>query len=201
MPITAKEYRFCQEYLIDLNGAQAAIRAGYSRHTARQQGSRLLTDADIISTIDEMKAERSEKTGIDAAWLLKRLAEEAEADILDIYGENGELLPVDEWPLVWRQGLVSSIDVEIIRAPDGTEMGIIKKIKVSDRIRRLELIGKHVSVKAFEERVAVTGLDALAERLERAAERMKHGSRDDGQRDNSEAEDVDGGDVGTSPEA
>lgn len=171
MTISAKEHRFCEEYLVDLNATQAAIRAGYTRHTARQQGSRLMTDADIISTIDEMKAERSEQTGINAAWLLKRLADEAEADVADLYGENGELLPVEEWPLVWRTGLITAIDVEIIRAPDGTEMGILKKVKVADRARRLELIGKHISVKAFEERVAVTGLDALADRLERAAKR------------------------------
>lgn len=171
MTISAKEHRFCEEYLVDLNATQAAIRAGYTRHTARQQGSRLLSDDDIISTIDEMKAERSEQTGINAAWLLKRLADEAEADVADLYGENGELLPVEEWPLVWRTGLITAIDVEIIRAPDGTEMGILKKVKVADRARRLELIGKHISVKAFEERVAVTGLDALADRLERAAKR------------------------------
>lgn len=171
MTISAKEHRFCEEYLVDLNATQAAIRAGYTRHTARQQGSRLMTDADIISTIDEMKAERSEQTGINAAWLLKRLADEAEADVADLYGPSGELLPVEEWPLVWRTGLITAIDVEIIRAEDGTEMGMIKKVKVADRARRLELIGKHISVKAFEERVAVTGLDALADRLERAAKR------------------------------
>lgn len=171
MTLTAKEHRFCQEYLVDLNGTQAAIRAGYSKHTARAQACDILTRPDIISTIDEMKAERAERTGIDAEWLLKRLADEAEADVADLYGENGELLPVEDWPLIWRTGLVTSIDVEIIRAEDGTEMGMIKKVKVSDRVRRLELIGKHISVKAFEERVAVTGLDALADRIERAQAR------------------------------
>lgn len=171
--MTPKEHRFCQEYIVDLNATQAAIRAGYSKHTARSIGSENLTKPDILDEIDRLKAERAEKTGIDAAWLLKRLADEAEADVNDLYdAETGALLPVSEWPLIWRQGLIAGIDVEVLKDPDsGAEVGYVKKIKVSDRAKRLELIGKHISVKAFEERVAVTGLDALAERLERAAKR------------------------------
>lgn len=171
-PLTPKEHRFCEEYLIDLNATQAAIRAGYSRHTARQIGSALLSQVDVSEEIERLRAERSEKTGITAEWLLKRLAEEATADLNDIYGANGELLPISEWPLIWRQGLIAGVDVEIITGPDGTEMGMVKKVKVSDRAKRLEMIGKHVNVKAFEDRIAVTGLDALAERLERAAGRI-----------------------------
>lgn len=178
MTISPKENRFCEEYIVDLNGTQAAIRAGYSRHTARSQACDILTRPDIISRIDELKAERTEKTGINAAWVLKRLRDEAEADVAELYGDDGQLLPVDEWPLIWRRGLITGLDVEIIRAPDGTEMGILKKIKISDRVRRLELIGKHVDVKAFEERVAVTGLDGLAERLERARKRAADADRD-----------------------
>lgn len=173
MALTPKEHRFCEEYLIDLNATQSAIRAGYSRHTARQIGSALLSQIDVTEEIERLRTERSERTGINAEWLLKRLADEATADINDIYGENGELLPISEWPLIWRQGLVAGVDVEIITGPDGTEMGMVKKIKVSDRVRRLELIGKHVGVKAFEEQIAVKGLDALADRLERAAARVK----------------------------
>ncbi len=179
MPLTPKEHRFCEEYLVDLNATQAAIRAGYSRHTARSIGSENLTKPDVIDEIERLKAERSERTKVDADWLLKRLAEEAEADVRDLYGENGELLPVDEWPMVWRKGLISGIDVEVIRAPDGTEMGLLKKVRIADRGKRLEMIGKHVSVKAFEDRVAVSGLDALAERLERAAKRVKEAESED----------------------
>jgi phage terminase small subunit len=174
--MTPKEHRFCEEYIVDLNATQAAIRAGYSRHSARTSGADNMAKQYIIEEIERLKVERSERTGIDADWLLTRLAAEATADVADIYGENGELLPVNEWPLVWRQGLIAGIDVEVISGPDGSEMGVIRKIKVSDRAKRLEMIGKHVSVKAFEDRLAVTGLDALADRLERAARRLPDGN-------------------------
>lgn len=175
MALTPKEHRFCEEYLIDLNATQAAIRAGYSKHTARQIGAENLSKPSIQAEIELLRSERSERTKINADWLLKRLSDEAEADVSDLYDpETGALLPVHEWPLIFRQGLVAGIDVEVIRDPEsGAEVGFVKKIKVSDRAKRLEMIGKHVGVKAFEDRIAVTGLDALADRLERAAGRLK----------------------------
>lgn len=171
MALTPREQRFCDEYIADLNGMQAAIRAGYSRHTARQIGSEILTRPDVKERIEFALANRSAATAIDAAWVLTRLADEAAADVGDIYDDDGALLPVAEWPLIWRQGLVTGIDVEIIKGPDGTEMGIVKKIKISDRVKRLELIGRHVSVKAFEDRISV-GVDDVPGRMARALQRM-----------------------------
>lgn len=175
MALTPKEHRFCEEYLIDLNATQAAIRAGYSRHTARQAGSELLSKPVVQAEIERLRDERSERTKINADWVLTRLAAIAEADLNDLYDTTGELLPVEDWPMIWRQGLVAGVDVEQLfegRGEEREQIGVVKKIKTIDRMRAIEMIGKHVNVKAFEERVAVTGLDALAERLERAAGRV-----------------------------
>lgn len=172
--MTPKQEQFVREYLIDLNATQAAIRCGYSAKTAYAQGSRLLSNAEIVAAIADAKIERCEETKIDAAWVLKRLADEAVADIADLYDDDGELLPVKEWPLIWRQGLVQGIEVEELfdgHGKERTQIGVVRKVKLSDRVRRVELIGKHVSVKAFEEQIAVTGLDALADRLARASKR------------------------------
>lgn len=159
-----------QEYLLDPNATQAAIRAGYSEKSAGRIAGQLLEKTLVRAAILEARRERSEKTKIDAAWLLKRLADEATADVADLYDDEGNLLPVKDWPLIWRQGLVAGIDIEVISA-DGVEIGKVKKLRVSDRVKRLELIGKHIGVKAFEERVSVSGLDGLADRLERAMKR------------------------------
>lgn len=167
-----KQKRFCEEYLIDLNATQAAIRAGYSENAARQMGSDLLSHPAVQEEITRLKLERSETTGVNAAWLLTRLAHEAEADVADLYDESGALKPVREWPKIWRLGLVAGLDVEEIEL-DGIKVGSVKKIRVSDRIKRLELIGKHISVQAFQERVKHEGLEGLADRLARAAERLK----------------------------
>ena len=158
--LTAKQALFVEEYLKDLNATQAAIRAGYSEKTAKSQGQRLLTNVDIAKAIDSAKGERSERTKIDADWLLMRLAAEAYADIADLYDQSGALKPVHMWPEIWRKGLVAGIDVHqeyIYVDGDKVPDGVVTKIKLSDRIRRLELIGKHVDVGAFSEKHEHTG--------------------------------------------
>lgn len=68
--LTDKQERFCQEYLVDLNATQAAIRAGYSAKTADKIGSQLLGKTRVQAKIDELKLARSEKTGITAERVL-----------------------------------------------------------------------------------------------------------------------------------
>ncbi len=63
------------EFLIDMNGTRAAIRAGYSRHRADAAASRLLKDERISAEIARRMAERNEKVGVDAQWVLRRLVE------------------------------------------------------------------------------------------------------------------------------
>lgn len=172
--LTPKQARFVDEYLIDLNATQAAIRAGYSAKTANREGARLLSNADIAEAVERRKEERSKKVNIDAAWLLDRLSQEATADISDLYDDDGNLLPVKQWPLIWRQGLVQGIEVEEIYEGRGSErvkVGELRKVKLDNRVKRLELIGRHIGVKAFEDTVNVKGLDTLADRLERAMKR------------------------------
>lgn len=72
---------------------------------------------------------------------------------------------------VWRQGLVQGIDVEIITS-EGVEVAKIKRLRISDRVKRLELIGKHVGVNAFQDVVQHKSLDGLADRVERALKRI-----------------------------
>jgi phage terminase small subunit len=71
----------------------------------------------------------------------------------DLYTEDGRIKPVKDWPLIWRQGLVAGLEVETI----GEGAGHLTKIKLSDRIKRLELIGKHIDVQAFKEKVEHSG--------------------------------------------
>jgi phage terminase small subunit len=73
--LTAKQEMFVKEYLIDLNGTQAAIRAGYSEKTANEQASRLLAKVKVRSRVEELQSKRSEKLNLDAEWVLTRLKE------------------------------------------------------------------------------------------------------------------------------
>lgn len=170
--LTAKQQRFVDEYLIDLNATQAAIRAGYSAKTAKEIATENLSKPAIREVIDAALDRRSKETQVDAAWVLKRLAAEAEADVADLYDATGAILPVSEWPMIWRQGLVAGIEHVEIKDHEGNKTGdVVVKLKLSDRIRRLELIGKHVRVNAFQEVVQHKGLEGLADRLARAKKR------------------------------
>ena len=147
MALTDKQDMFCREYLIDLNATQAAIRAGYSEKTARALGSENLTKPDIQNRIAELKAVRNEEVSINAAYVLRRLVEIDQMDVLDILLANGELKPIKDWPKTWRTTL-SGMDVTEMA---GDAAGLLKKIKWPDKVKNLELLGKHVNVMAFKE--------------------------------------------------
>lgn len=161
MALTAKQQRFVAEYLIDLNATQAAIRAGYSEKTAAEQASRLLTNVKVAEAIQAAMKARSERTQIDADWVLKRLERDATADLADLYTEHGALKPVREWPIAWRTGLVAGI--ETVQERDGEDAegkpvyATVRKVKLLDRTKLVELIGKHVEVGAFKEKVEHSG--------------------------------------------
>lgn len=80
MQITPKIRRFVEEYLVDLNGAQAAVRAGYSVKTARQQANQMLSKPEIRALVEDAKAALSERTQITTAMVLSRLWQQATAD-------------------------------------------------------------------------------------------------------------------------
>ena len=85
--ITKKNEVFCEEYLIDLNATQAAIRAGYSPNAAGSIGSELLKKPEIRARIDQAMAERSKRTGINADRVLRELGRIAflnPKDVIDL---------------------------------------------------------------------------------------------------------------------
>ncbi|WP_442596325.1 terminase small subunit [Parapusillimonas sp. JC17] len=159
MALTPKKRCFAAEYIKDLNATQAAIRAGYSERTAKSQGQRLLTDVDVAALIGELQQRRNERVQIDADYVLRRLFEIDQMDVLDIMTEDMSLRPVSEWPKVWRQYLSGFDLAEMFegRGEDREMVGILKKIKWPDKVKNLELLGKHVDVQAFREQVGHSG--------------------------------------------
>ena len=162
--LTPKQQRFVEEYLIDLNATQAAIRAGYSEKTAYSVGHENLKKPEIQKAIQEAQSKRTEQTQIDSAYVLKRLIEIDQMDVLDIMDDDGNVKPLRDWPKVWRQ-FVSNI--ETISMED--EAGWLKKIKWPDKVKNLELLGKHVSVGAFKDKIEHDVSDPLKELLSRAS--------------------------------
>lgn len=155
--LTYKQELFCREYLVDLNATQAVMRAGYSSKNAGYCGSRLLDNPDVKNRIAELMDERNEVLNINSDYVLRRLEEIDKLDIADILDGDGNVLPVGNWPEAWRTS-VSAIEVTQVRA-SGETTSCLKKVKLPDKLRNLELLGKHTDVSAFGNRVEITGKD------------------------------------------
>jgi phage terminase small subunit len=148
-PLTPKQERFVEEYLLDLNATQAAIRAGYSSKGARQQGAENLSKPYIRKEISLASHKRSSRLAWDIDRLLQRLVDDLEADMAELFDGNGQLKPVKEWPAPFRCGLVVSAVVEEIWEGAGSSLrqtGCRYILKFADRTQRLELLMKHLSM-------------------------------------------------------
>lgn len=144
MSLTPKQERFVEEYLIDLNATQAAIRAGYSAKTAMEQGYQLLQNSSVSTALSEAKMARAEKMGIDAAYVLRqavKLHERCMQEIAPILDRKGEQVTDDAGNPLFE-------------------------FNAAGAAKALELVGKHVDVGAFKERVEHTGKDGGAIQLE-----------------------------------
>ncbi|HGH3391156.1 TPA: terminase small subunit [Citrobacter freundii] len=154
MALNVKQDMFCREYLIDLNATQAAIRAGYSIKTANRIAAQLLSKLDIQNRIAELKAKRNEVVGIDADYVLRRLVEIDQMDVLDILNDDGSLKAISLWPKSWRTTLTGlDISTTIQNFDEETAETTLKKVKWPDKVKNLELLGKHIKVQAFKEQV------------------------------------------------
>ncbi|WP_186158978.1 terminase small subunit [Burkholderia gladioli] len=146
--LTPKQQAFVDEYLIDLCAAAAARRAGYSVKTADRIGERLLRKIEVQTSIAAAMAKRAERVQVDAAYVVQRLVEIDKMDVLDILNDDMSLKPVSGWPRVWRQYL-SGFDLAEMFEGSGDEramVGVLKKIKWPDKVKNLELLGRHFSI-------------------------------------------------------
>lgn len=173
--IKQRRTRFVKEYLLDQNATRAAIAAGYSEKTARSQGHRLLTKDDIKSQIETENAKVNAKLDVTVERIKKELARLAYCDVRSFFNPDGSAKAITE------------LDEDSARAIAGFEMaelftgtgeerataGYIKKFKLTDKVRALEQLGRHL--KMFTDRVELSGdeefLRILDEGRKRAANR------------------------------
>jgi len=155
--ITTKQKRFVEEYLKDLNATQAAIRAGYSARSAKQYADTMLSKPHIAAAVAAAQAARSKRTEVDVDYVVARMVEIDQMDVLDIMTDAMELKPVSQWPRVWRQYLSGFDLAEMFegRGEDRDMIGILKKIKWPDKTKNLELLGRHLGM--FKDRVEHSG--------------------------------------------
>ncbi|HHJ4503790.1 TPA: terminase small subunit [Raoultella ornithinolytica] len=174
-PLTAQQEAYCQEYVkCPENQTQAAINAGYSPNTAGKFASQNMRDERIQKRIAELMEERNKRLRVSADYVLLRLVEIDQMDVIDILDDEGGLKPISQWPKVWRTTL-SGFDLSstIMNMDETSIETILKKIKWPDKVKNLELIGKHVDVNAFKERMEVNVNVTIADRMAAARRRLK----------------------------
>lgn len=170
-----REAVFIREYVIDLNGKRAAIAAGYSEKTADVKASQLLAKVKVKERVAELTKAKCERLEISAEWVLGELRKLAGYDAGAIFDDDGALKPIKEWDASVRAALIGLDHEKLFEHFGGGQakhVGTTRKIKLADKLRALELLGKYL--KLFTDKVEVTGLEGLAERLNQIR-KQKHG--------------------------
>lgn len=160
--MNAKQTRFCEEYLIDLNATQAAIRAGYSPETAGAIGAENLKKPQIQKAIARAMADRSRRTGVNADRIVMELAKIAFVNAADVIDADDATLKTD----AAAEDLAA---VQSVKVKSFGDDGVEREIKLADKIKALELLGRHLGM--FNDRLRLdakldTGkLDSILEQL------------------------------------
>lgn len=165
--LTPKQKAFCDEYLIDLNATQAAIRAGYSTKTAKDIGSENLAKPNIRAYIDKAIAERSKRTGINQDRIIRELARIALVNANNVIDMNSAT--VREGASEDDTAAIASIKVKTTPFEDGE--GVEREIKFADKLKALELLGKHLGM--FKDKVELSVLNAEKNKLDSIINQFK----------------------------
>lgn len=141
--LTPKQERFVAEYLIDLNATQAAIRAGYSEHSANVNGPRLLVNAGVAAAIEAGRGKQLAKAELTGQMVVDRLRLLGFQDIRLLFDEQGNLRPIhtlsDE-----AAAMIAGMEVIIKNAEAGDGVtDRVHKVKCVDQVKPLEMLAKH----------------------------------------------------------
>lgn len=147
--MTKKQKRFIEEYLIDLNATQAAVRAGYSSDTAYSIGQENLKKPEIKMRIDKAMAARSRRTGVNADRVIMELAKIAFVNASNV---------IDPKTATIKEGAAEedTAAIQSVKVKTFGEDGLEREIKMADKLKALELLGKHLGM--FKDKVELSGI-------------------------------------------
>jgi phage terminase small subunit len=156
--MTPKQERFVAEYLIDANGKQAAIRAGYKPSNAESTASTLLADPKVSQAVTLGRQALLAKTGVTAERVLQEMARLAFSDVSRLFKPDGTLKPLNELTAD-DSACIAGLEVIIKNAEAGDgHTDKVHKIKVWDKSKNLEMLGKHFGlfIEKVEQKTDVT---------------------------------------------
>ena len=164
MALTQKQKLFIDEYLIDLNATQAAIRAGYSPNNADKIGSELLGKTRVSDAIKTAMAERSKRTGVNADRVVQELAKIAFVNATEVIDPKTAMVREDALP-------EDTAAIQFVKVKTFGEDGLEREIKMADKLKALE---RHLGI--FKDKMELSGgLDAEKTKLDDLLEQMRGG--------------------------
>ena len=166
--LTDRQKRFCDEYLIDLNAKQAAIRAGYKaskESTFEVLGCQLLKRPSVAQEIERQMAERSKQTGINQDRVIQELAKVAFVRATDVI--EPEDASVKECASEDDLACIQSVKVKTVNSDKGTT--VEREVKLNDKMKALELLGKHLGMFTDKLQVDNPAEDEKAQKLDNIA--------------------------------
>lgn len=144
MGLTPRQERFVDEYLVDLNATQAAIRSGYSKSGAEVRGCELLRNSKVAKAIETAMEARSQRVKIDQDRVLAEVARIAFFDIRRLYKEDGSLKRPDELDDE-AAAVLSSVEINQL-GPDDNGLIQTKKVRIFDKLSALTLAMRHLGM-------------------------------------------------------
>jgi phage terminase small subunit len=170
MSLSLKHQKFVAEYLVDKNATQAAIRAGYSERTARQQGARLLSKAVIADAIAEKAEKQVEKLEITAERILRELALIGFANMEDYVRIGADGDPWLDFSTLTREqaAAITEMTVEDFKDGRGEAARDVRRVKfkLADKRAALVDLGRHLAL--FTDKVQHGADPALTEAITKA---------------------------------
>lgn len=142
-----KQQAFCRNYLVNYNGTQSAIKAGYSPDSARTTASRMLANENIKEFLNLLKLQQQDRLEVSADKVVKEFAKIAFQDPRDIFeeGPDGNLKMKSFEDMEYPE-VISEVVIEELKDREGETYGYLKKIKTSDKLAALNGLAKHYAL-------------------------------------------------------
>lgn len=153
--MTKKQKRFVEEYLIDLNATQAAIRAGYSPDTAGSIGNENLKKPEICACVEKAMAERSKRTGVCADRVVQELAKIAFLNLRDVIDPKTAAVRED----ASDEDTAALQSIKVKKTYSETGESIEREAKAADKLKALELLGRHLGM--WNDKLDVNGVEGV----------------------------------------
>jgi len=151
MKLTPKQKGFCQQYLLDLNATQAAIRAGYSKRRAKEIGYQLLHKTTLQAHLKKLMDKRAGRTEVTQDKVIMELAKIAFSDISKFVEFGPDKLKIKALAKLEKEDKACVSEVSKTDTKEGSNL----KFKLHNKIQALELLGRHIG--AFDDKQSVTG--------------------------------------------